>query len=291
MELRHLRYFLAVAEELNFRRAGERLHVSHPTLSKQIGDLEHSLGIKLLERDTVSVHLTSAGRDFLQDARKLLAQVDTIVDKARRTAAEPSVITIGVPGPLAADNLLKALAVFRRRYPRINLQMVETFGKQQLSELHQGKIQLGFAVVPDMQAYPGLEAKLLLQSPVGVVLGRNHPLAAKKTLTCDDLLGETFLYLGVGKNAAHRNEIRQVLPLKILKGARFKSAPSAPTMLLLLGSCEGVSLLPREFVQPVQKQVVYRKLSGCRIGMDFKIWAIWRKDESNPTVRELITML
>lgn len=291
MELRHLRYFVAVAEELNFRRAGDRLHVSHPTLSKQIGDLEDSIGVKLLARDTGSVRLTPAGGAFLQDARKLLAQADDIVTNARRAAGEMDAITIGTPGPFGVDTLFQALGAFRRKHPRINLQMIEVFAPQQAAALAQGRIQVGFVIAHDLREHPRLNAKLLLKSPMGAVLGKNHPLAKKKALTCADISKETFLCMGSARNNIQRDEIREMLPKSLIKTVRFKCVTSVPEIMMLLASCDGITFLPREFTKPVQEQILYRKVAGLRVNLDFEVWVIWRKDEKNPAVLDLISGL
>src|SRR5664279_401085 len=117
MELRHLRYFVTVAEELNFRRAAERLHVVQPALSRQIKDLEYDLRVRLLDRDTVRVRLTDAGRVFLDEARQILAHAERAKEMARDAAAgRRGRLVIGNVGPVTTSFMPASLTAFRARY-------------------------------------------------------------------------------------------------------------------------------------------------------------------------------
>lgn len=133
MELRHLRYFVAVADELNFRKAAERLNVTRPALSKQIKDLEEETGLHLLERDTVSVALTDAGSVFLAEARAILSDVENAVALAREAQdGRRGELRIGSAGQIAASFLPEALRAFRSTFPDVEVVFVEMTPPEQL---------------------------------------------------------------------------------------------------------------------------------------------------------------
>jgi LysR family transcriptional regulator, benzoate and cis,cis-muconate-responsive activator of ben and cat genes len=144
MELRHLRYFVAVAEELNFRRAAERLHVTRPALSKQVKDLEAQTGVRLLERDTVSVSLTDAGSVFLAEARGILADVDRAVGLAREAQdGRRGQLRIGSVGQIASGFLPEVLKAFGTEFPGVEVTFVEMTPVEQLAALAKSEIHIG----------------------------------------------------------------------------------------------------------------------------------------------------
>ena len=146
MELRHLRYFVAVAEDLNFRKAAGRLHISRPALSKQIKDLEDEISVKLLLRDTVSVALTKAGEIFLADAREVLSQAEEAISRAREAQdGNLGSLRIGSVGIIATDFLPKTLKIFNQKYPGVEVAFVEMLPAEQLDALARGRIDIGFA--------------------------------------------------------------------------------------------------------------------------------------------------
>src|SRR5438552_1593697 len=149
MELRHLRYFVAVAEMENVSRAALKLHVSQPALSRQIRDLEDEIGFCLLERTAKSVRLTDAGRAFLSDARALLQQADEAVKKARAIAgAEPTELKVGYSPAAVAEILPKTLRAFQRKMPNVHVRLHDWSNRDILDGIRDGRIQLGLIVPP-----------------------------------------------------------------------------------------------------------------------------------------------
>src|SRR6516162_482874 len=150
MELRHLRYFVAVAEMENISRAArQRLHVAQPSLSRQIRDLEDEIGFCLLERTAKSVRLTDAGRAFLSDARALLQQADEAVKKARTIAnVEPTELQVGYSPTPTAEILPKTLRAFQRKMPNVHVRLHDWSNQEILDGLRDGRLQLGLIVRP-----------------------------------------------------------------------------------------------------------------------------------------------
>ena len=145
MELRHLHYFVAVAQELHFRRAAERLHLAQPSLSRQIRDLEEEVGAQLFERDRKQVALTEAGRVLLGEAPRLLAGIAAVVEATRPAGHETQrTLHIGKVGVLSASFLPDTLAAFRKRCPQVAVEILELGMDEQVAALLAGTIQVGF---------------------------------------------------------------------------------------------------------------------------------------------------
>src|SRR3954447_12041212 len=194
MELRHLRYFVAAAEELHFSRAAERLNISAPTLTQQIQVLEADLGVVLFRRTKRSVALTEAGRRFLEEARKTLRQAEQATLVAQQAArGEIGRLEIGYVTSASCLGLIPMLlAEFRRLNPYVDLQVHRMETVRQLAALDHGQIDLGFLRPPTR--YPvGLTGTLVWRQPFIVAMPKDHPLAAEKRVRVSSLAGEPLI--------------------------------------------------------------------------------------------------
>ncbi|NGO46875.1 LysR substrate-binding domain-containing protein [Streptomyces ureilyticus] len=193
MELRQLRYFVAVAEELHFSRAAERLRIAQPALSQQIQRLEAGLGVELLVRNRRRVALSPAGAAFLREARETLACADRAALTAQRTAAgELGQLTLGFVGSAMDELLPRALPVLRTRYPNLRLVLREMTSTEQVAALGRGELDLGL-LRPPSPPVPGLRIRLVVREPLVAALPRGHPLADRERLTPVDLRDEPFV--------------------------------------------------------------------------------------------------
>jgi DNA-binding transcriptional LysR family regulator len=197
MELRHLRYFVAVVEERSFRRAAERLHVSHPALSQQIRDLEDELGLKLLQRTSRRVELTEAGRGFLRGAQRTLASAQRAIVEAHEVAAgQRGRLSIGTIAPLTQAFLPDALARFRERFPLVEVTVLHMNNRAQIEALLNDSIMLGITYL-DPSLEDGdreqLAAKLLLRSEFCLVCSRHRWPAKRGTPKLADFRDDPFL--------------------------------------------------------------------------------------------------
>ncbi len=193
MELRHLRYFVTIAEEQSFRRAAERLHVSQSPLSRQMQDLEDELGIDLFEPVGRGIRLTAAGKTFAERARSILASVDAAVDEAKEVAeGRLGTVIIGFEtGTTFIGAFLSLVATFRKRTPRIGLQLVPMSSVEQWSALRQGTIAFGYgAYAPSDEALGHLE---MSRDRLGLLLSPDHRLARLPTIRLRDLERERVL--------------------------------------------------------------------------------------------------
>ena len=197
MELRHLRYFVAVAEMENVSRAAVKLHVSQPALSRQIRDLEDELGFSLLERTAKSVRLTDAGRAFLDNARALLQNADEAVTKARAVAsAEPTELHVGYSPTPTAEILPKTLQAFQRAMPNVHVRSHDWTNKDILDGLRDGRLQLGL-IVPPLKASTlhDLRYEELSHERVCVAVSPQHPFARRRVIPISEVAAEPLIGL------------------------------------------------------------------------------------------------
>src|SRR5215510_3811000 len=192
MELRHLRYLVAVAEELHFGRAAIRLNISQPPLSHQIRQLEEELGVRLFDRTKREVRLTEAGRRLVEEARSVLGRVDHLSAVASRAGSgEIGHLAVGVPGGGANPILIKVLEVFGKQYPGVRIELHYMSTGAQIEELREGRLGVGFVNLP-IQA-PFLATEMILREPLCLALPTGHRLAKQKTVTLTALEGEPMI--------------------------------------------------------------------------------------------------
>jgi DNA-binding transcriptional LysR family regulator len=194
MELRHLRYFLAVAEELSFRKAAERLHLAQPPLSSQIKNLEEELGVKLFERSTRTVRLTTAGRVFLEETRLVLAaagQAELRVRKAEHGLV--GTLRIGVLAPTATSRLATVLRSFRQKHPGVQFSLHEATSVEQLQRLRTDQLDVGLLRPP--VTFPELQFHFLEESPMALAVPAGHRLAKVRKIEWSEFHNEALVMI------------------------------------------------------------------------------------------------
>jgi LysR family transcriptional regulator, benzoate and cis,cis-muconate-responsive activator of ben and cat genes len=197
VELRHLRYFVAVAEMENVSRAALKLHVSQPALSRQIRDLEDEIEFSLFERTAKSVRLTDAGRAFLDNARALLQNADEAVTKARAVAsAEPTELHVGYSPTPVAEILPKTLRAFQRTMPSVHVRLHDWSIKDILDGIGDGRLQLGLIVPPaKASALHDLRYEELFHERVCVAVAPQHPFARRRAIPITEVVAEPLIAL------------------------------------------------------------------------------------------------
>src|SRR5438309_10703867 len=197
VELRHLRYFVAVAEMENVSRAALKLHVSQPALSRQIRDLEDEIGFSLLERTAKSVRLTDAGRAFLDNARALLQNADEAVTKARAVAgAEPTELHVGYSPTPVAEILPKILRAFQRKMPNVHVRLHDWSNNAILNGIRDSRLQLGL-IVPPLKAITLHDVRFeeLFHERVCVAVPLQHPFARRRAIPITEVAAEPLIGL------------------------------------------------------------------------------------------------
>jgi len=294
MELRYLRYFVAVAEELNFRKAAERLHVSAPTLSVQIKSLEGLLGVELLKRDTTVVRLTAAGEVLLREARELMVQQGQMEVAVREAArGEGGSLRIGSPGFFSYSFMRQALTTYHERYPRVDLSLVElTINEEHVAGLESGKIQLGFVYGPTLRLLKGMEHLVVVDSVIHAIMSAKHPLAALKEVPLARLAEYPLLTLRYSDY--HINTLLEFLSREKLKPRSVKKVDSFHSYFALLGSGEGVSILADMLLlKMLGPSVTLRPLKDIGSGSDARVQvcAVWNPREATQQTLNFVEVL
>ncbi|WP_367871926.1 LysR substrate-binding domain-containing protein [Luteolibacter sp. Populi] len=292
MELRHLRYFVAVAEELNFRRAAERLNVTRPALSKQIKDLETEIGVKLLDRDTVRVALTDAGKVFLADSRAILDDVEHAVARSREAQdGRRGQIRIGSVGQIAASFLPDALRAFRVNFPDVEVTFVEMTPPEQLEALAKDEIDLGFAYGRDTEKVPGMSSLLLVRSTFGVSMSKDHPFATRRALRLEELHDQSMLCVGDEKASTHRRDILSMFEEAGTAPASVRQILGFESLLTMIAADQGLSMLPEVLDLRSSHGIVTVPLLADRARADFTMWAVWKTAGASLLVRNFVRLL
>ena len=203
MELRHLRYFQAVAEELSYSRAAERLRIAQPALSRAVQEIEAALDAQILERNRRTVRLTPAGQVLLRETAILLERWDEAMRRVRRTAAgEEGELRLGYIGPPTQPFFGRLLHEYRKRYPRVSIHLEERTPERVWEMLAKGRLSAALTRPVSTTEDLGLRTILLRDERLGAIVPRNHPLAARKVLAWKDLAREPLIVLarreGVG---------------------------------------------------------------------------------------------
>lgn len=193
MELRHLRYFIAVAEEENVSRAALKLHVSQPGVSRQIRDLEAELGFQLFERSAKSLKLTEAGKIFLTEARAVLQRAEDAVKAARAIATGSGELHIGYAPSLTARILPPALRAFQAELPNVRVKLHDFSTEEMLAGLREGRLKLVFIVRLTPSLLRGLQFEELVRDPMCLAVAPKHPLARCRTVTLAEAAREPLI--------------------------------------------------------------------------------------------------
>jgi len=191
MEFRHLRYLVAVAEELHFGRAAIRLNISQPPLSQQIRQLEEELGVQLFQRTKRDVRLTEAGKRIVAEAHQVLSQVDHLA-KVATQASEGEIGRLSVAAVGGVNQILaETLREFAKRYPRVHIELLYMTTGMQIESLREGRIHVGFLNLPVQD--PSLATESLRTEPLWIALPKNHPLARRPKLPLSALADQSFI--------------------------------------------------------------------------------------------------
>ncbi|MEG4859970.1 LysR family transcriptional regulator [Microcoleus sp. K1-B6] len=284
MELRHLRYFIAVAEELNFTRAAEKLHIAQPPLSQQIQHLEAELGFQLFRRTKRTVHLTAAGQVFFEEAGKILQQVDRAIQLGRQTSrGELGQLTIGFVSSAAHNVVPAILQAFRTQYPAVLLELHELTTHEQLQRLRFGQIDIGFVRPPVEE--DGINSEIIFREPLIVALPETHPAADRAKVELRELSTEPFILFPRSQAPGLYDAIVSLCQQAGFSPIAAQEAIQMQTIVSLVAAEMGVAIVPESMQNFQRSGVVYKSLpeSTCIVA----IALIWRSDPTAAVQRFL----
>src|SRR4051794_5878147 len=283
IELRLLRYFAVVAEELHVGHAAARLYISQPALSQQIRALEDQVGLPLFVRHPRGVALTEAGEALLQEARDVLDRSDrlekTVEDLRRGVTAT---LRIAVPPGAPSTLLPELIAPLRARRPDANVEVRELATPEQLEALHAGELDLGLVREPVEDTR--LARRSLLVEPLGVSLPAGHPLAARTAISLRELEDELFVcFPRPWAPSLHDLLVEELRRLDV--DPRFQASASLGNTQGMVAAGLGVTLSPRPWLEQAEG-IVWRPLAGTSI--EIRTAAAWRRENRSPLLHELL---
>ena len=266
MELRHIRYFLAVAEEGNVTRAAEKLGIGQPPLSQQILALERELGVSLFRRTGHGVLLTEAGEALLADARRLLDDArQAVLNTQRAGRGETGHLNLGFTASSAFNPAVPALIrAFRNAYPGVGLMLTEGNTTQLLASLTEERLDIAF-VRPGLNSFPGISLYQIASEPMKIVLPVKHPLAARRRLSLSDLAGESFVLIPKEASPTLHDEIVSACRAAGFEPRLGQQAPQLSSVVSLVSAEFGVSVVPASVAQIRAEGVVYMDIAGAKV--------------------------
>lgn len=289
MELTHLRYFLAVAEELHFGRAAKRLHMAQPPLSQRIKLLEEELGASLFKRNSRKVELTAAGRLFLKEAREILERSELAVTKLRELGAGiTGTLSLGFNEPAINTFLSATIRSFRERWPEVKLSLHELETAEQLEALRRGGIDLG-VMRPFGHDLSGLGEKLLLRERYLVALPRGHRLAETAEFPLGELKDEKFIIIPRPAHPLLRDRLTACCKAAGFTPQVSQEAVGKQTTLALVEAGMGVAFVPESSSRHAPAGVAFVRPLGELPPVD--IHAVWRLDGFTPAVDNLLRLV
>ncbi|NYT23128.1 LysR family transcriptional regulator [Alcaligenaceae bacterium] len=266
MELRHLRYFLAVAEELHFTRAAERLGIGQPPLSQQIQQLERELGVTLLLRGRRGVELTEAGQAFRREAIRVMQGADRAVETARRAGkSQIGKLIIGFTVSASIHPFVpRVIQACRQRYPEVAITLLEQTTNELVVAIHDGRADLAFIRAPAPET-AGVRVEILLHEPLVAVLPHGHRLAGRPSIRLQDMQGEPFIFYPRKVGASIHDAVIHACESSGFTPELRIEVPQMTSVVTFVAAGMGVSLVPYTMQQLRAEGVVYVPLADARV--------------------------
>ena len=288
MELRHLRYFVAVAEERNFTRAAERLHMAQPPLSRSIQQLEETLEVQLFQRDSRPLKLTETGKFFYAHAVQLLAQTAELESMTRRVGNIERSLSIGFVGSTLYGMLPKIIRRFRDENATVELSLHEMSTMDQIRALKDGQIDVGFGRIRHEDA--NIRRVILREEKMIVALPEGHPLSlVKPILALSDLVNETLIIFPKSPRPSYADQVLSAFEDRGLKPRRIYEVRELQIALGLVAAGEGISVVPSSVYGLKRDDVSYKELDDPTLVSPI-IMSMRMLDESRD-IREMLELI
>lgn len=289
MELRHLRYFVAVAEELSFTKAAQKLRLAQPSLTRQVRNLEGEIGVRLLDRANNRVTLTNEGRLFLFDSKKLLALAAASVAAVQRLQHTGSAqLNIGYVANVHYGLLPATLGAFRKLCPQVALNLFDMCSGEQFEALDSHKIDLGFVGLRPAAAVAGIETACVSHDTMFVALPARHPLAARKKIRLSDLATQFFIGMAPRTHPGARDWLLELCQSAGFAAKILQEADDEPTAMRFVADGLGVTLVPGQVTNLPHEGVLFLPLSpALRRGSAIA----WRADNPSLPLKDYIKIV
>jgi len=263
MELRHLRYFLAVGEALNFTKAAAQLRVAQPALSRQVQDLEDEIGVDLMKRGPRGVTLTAEGKLFLEEVRDLLKRADESVEKVRALArGEYGELHIGYAPSPTVEILPPALTAFQKAVPRVKVLLHDLSSDELITGLRNGTLELALMVPPIGDQAAGIDFEVLRTYPLCVAMTAAHPFARLKSIPLEKLAAEPLVGLSRKEYSEYYHSLDRLFAPAGAKPRIAVECDSASSLITEVEAGRGLALASTNFKLVAGKRLIYRPLTG-----------------------------
>ncbi len=288
-ELKHLRAFIVLAEELHFKRAAERLHLTQPPLSQRLKQLETSLGVSLIKRTTRTVELTDAGKVLAVSARSLLNSIETM-DQEVKLAATGNVghLTIGFVPSAAYVLLPKILRKYKKLYPKVDIQLEEMPYIRILENLKRGAIDVAFLRTSTKEK--AIESYVALKEPLMFAIPKSHRLAKFREVSIPDVDGEDFIAFSIQDSPYFSEKIQDLL-LSHDTRPRIVQYSLLPTILSFVEASIGVAIVPQSVSRIGSPNITYKPIHGARNEANVELTAAWNKSNNSILMKNLIKII
>lgn len=288
IELRHLRAFVTLAEELHFGRAAARLGIAQPPLSQQIQRLEALIDVRLVERTSRRVQLTDAGQAFRVEAERVLLGMDTAITVARRAGrGEAGELKVAFAATVMFLDLPRIIREFRDRFPNVHLDLREMPTGPQLSALHAGEIDIGFVREPRGDA--SLTIETVMREPLRIAVNRTHPLAARATLAVKHLADEPFVLFPAELAPGLHAQVMGLCRSAGFEPRIVEESRELYTTVSLVEAGVGVSIVPASVEKLGWRGVRYRPIPSS--AAETRIAAAWRIDRDRPVIQSFMRVI
>jgi len=289
MELRHLRYFIAVADELSFTKAAQKLRLAQPSLTRQVRNLEAEIEVRLLNRTNNRVTLTDEGRAFLFDAKKLLAMCEeSVANVQRMQRGERSELNIGYLASVHYPLLPATLGAFRKLWPRVALNLFDMRRDEQFQALDSHRIDLGFVGLRPMHPAPNFHWERFAYDAILVVLPTGHALASKPKVKLADLAVQFFVGMSARTHPGDREWLTEIGQRAGFTPKILQEADAESTAIRFVADGLGVALMPEQISGLPHDGVEFRPLSPS---LHRETTIAWRADNPSKPLQDYIQIL
>jgi DNA-binding transcriptional LysR family regulator len=296
MELRHLRYFVILAEELHFGHAAERLHIAQPPLSQQIRQLEIELGFQLFHRTKRTVKLTEAGQVFLVEVKKIFKQLEQAIQTGRQTSrGEVGQLVLGFVSSAAYNILPEVLRRFRVEVPGVKLELHELTTDEQWQFLREGKIDVGFlrpGFFHNLVEEAIFETETIFREALVIALPQEHRLTSKAQIPVKSLINEQFILFPRSFSPGHYDTIISLCQQADFSPKVIQEAIQMQTIVSLVAAGMGVAIVPSSLQNLQRTGVIYKPIKPVKEpAAEVKMNVIWRRNDASPTVENFLNVV
>lgn len=289
MDLRHLKYFTILAEELNFSRAAARLHISQPPLTRQIQHLEDELGTRLFVRSTRGVELTSAGRALLDDAQHILGMVKVAKERAGKAGkGQIGRLDVGVFGSAILNHIPRLLLQFHNRYPEVEIALHPQTKDEQVAALRERRLTIGFN--RHVPVEPDIVVETVYTEPLVIALNRKHPLASHKSIRIAEIVDEPVILYPRNTRTSFAYDVIALIRAEGAEPRVAQEVADVVTAIALVASGFGICVVPEAASSLRLPGVVYRSIKKDP-PPSIELACLYRRDDTSPILNSFLDIV